>query len=190
MLHNWWDFSLLKLVNFGVSKLWNSFEKSWCFRLEFFLLEVLPEKSPLIGGIYFTVQKVVNTTASKNNTFHQDFHFTTIGVAFYNPSGLTVYILLNTNKVLIMWLVIGNCPKLISEQIWVVLIGKMGLSFRVHQSVLIRKVSSDQNRVGNFWALYQGLAGKYKKNISARNHSELLGKWKFRSVPVSTCGSV
>ena len=65
------------------------------FKLEFFLLEILPEKSPLIGGIYFAVQKVVNTTVSKNNTFHQDYHFTTIGVAFYNPSGLTVHLSVN-----------------------------------------------------------------------------------------------
>ena len=47
----------------------------------FFLLEIQLEKSPLIGGIYFTVQKVVNTTVSKNITSHWNYHSTTFGFA-------------------------------------------------------------------------------------------------------------
>ena len=36
------------------------------------------------------MQKVVKTTASKKNLFHHNYHITTFGVVFYNPSGLTV----------------------------------------------------------------------------------------------------
>jgi hypothetical protein len=66
----------------------------------------------------------------------------------------------------------------------------MGLGFRVHRSVPIRKVSSDQNRVGNFRALYQGLAGKYKKIFplgTNRNCSESENSDQFQSVHVAQC---
>ena len=35
------------------------------------------------------MQKVVNITVLKNNTFHQLYPFTTFKVIFYHPSGLT-----------------------------------------------------------------------------------------------------
>ena len=42
--------------------------------------------------------KVVNSTVPKNNAFHQNYLFTTFGVVFYHPFGLTVYSTMTTKE--------------------------------------------------------------------------------------------
>ena len=70
----------------------NSSENLWCFKLDFFsnfFVRYITIKSPLIGGISFTMQKVVNNKVPKNNPLYQFYPITAFQVVFYHPSGFT-----------------------------------------------------------------------------------------------------
>jgi hypothetical protein len=70
----------------------NSFENLLRFKL-FFLFKIFAIYFAIKVAIkwwnFFTMQKAVNSTAPKNNLFHQVYSFTTLGVAFSHLLGLT-----------------------------------------------------------------------------------------------------